>query len=76
MPRPSGNENGDAGPFPTPVCPENRGHSGGGKTPPPTVPQCNMMVLQRELNGRNPATAQFTRGAEQNRRRIAEEELM
>ena len=38
MPRSSGNEYGDAGPFTTPACPGHRGCSGGGKPPPPTVP--------------------------------------
>ena len=34
MTRPSGDEDGDAGTFPTPACPGHRGHYGGGKTPP------------------------------------------
>ena len=38
MPRPSGNEDGDAGPFTTPECPGHHVHSGGGKHPSPTVP--------------------------------------
>ena len=37
MPRPSGDEEDDADPFPTPACPGHRGNSGGGKLPPPTV---------------------------------------
>ena len=35
-----------------------------------------MMVPQRELNGRHTSKAQCARGAEQKRRRIAEEKLM
>ena len=38
MTRPSGDEDGDAVPFPAPSCPGNRGHFGGGKPPPPMVP--------------------------------------
>ena len=38
MPRPSGDEDCNAGQFPTPACPGHHGHSGGGKPPPPTVP--------------------------------------
>ena len=34
-----------------------------------------MLVPQRELNGRHPATDQSARGAEQNRRRLAEGDL-
>ena len=34
----SGNEDGDAGPFYAPACLEHRGHFGGGKPSPPTVP--------------------------------------
>ena len=37
MPRTSGNEDGNAGPFYAPVCTRHRGHFGGGKYPPPTV---------------------------------------
>ena len=38
MPRLSGNKNSDVGAFPTPACTGQRGHSGGGKPPPLTVP--------------------------------------
>ena len=38
MPRTSGDEDGDAGPFSAPVCPGHRGHFGEGELPPPTVP--------------------------------------
>ena len=38
MPRPSGDKDGDTGPFPTPACPGHRGHFGGGKPSPATVP--------------------------------------
>ena len=38
MPRKSGDEDRDAGTFYAPACPGNRGHFGGGKYPPPTVP--------------------------------------
>ena len=34
----SGDEDGNAGPFFAPSCPGHRGHFGGGKPPPPTVP--------------------------------------
>ena len=37
MPGPSDNEDGNAGALPAPACPQHRGHSGGGKPPPPTV---------------------------------------
>ena len=37
MPGPSGNEDSNAGALPAPACPQQRGHSGGGKSPPPTV---------------------------------------
>ena len=37
MPGPSGDEDGDAGPFPIPACPVHRGHSRGGKPFPLTV---------------------------------------
>ena len=38
MPRTSGDKDGDAGTFSAPACPGHRGHFGGGKPPPPTVP--------------------------------------
>ena len=38
MPRTSGYEDGDAGTSYAPACPGHRGHFGGGKPPPPTVP--------------------------------------
>ena len=38
MPRTSGDQDGDAGTFSAPACPGYRGHFGGGKHPPPTVP--------------------------------------
>ena len=38
MPRPSGDEDGNSGPFPAPAWPIHCGHFGGGKPPPPTVP--------------------------------------
>ena len=37
MPRTSGDEDGDAGPFSTLACLGNRGHFGEGKPPPPTL---------------------------------------
>ena len=37
MPGPSGDKYGDAGALPALACPKQRGHSGGGKPPPPTV---------------------------------------
>ena len=43
-----------------------------GKLPHPRCARCNMLVPQRALNGRHPATAQCARGAEQKRRRLAE----
>ena len=38
MPRMSSDEEADAGTFSTPACTGHRGHFGGGKPPPPTVP--------------------------------------
>ena len=38
MPMPSGDEDGNSGPFPAPAWPIHCGHFGGGKPPPPTVP--------------------------------------
>ena len=38
MPRTYGNEDGNAGKFHTPTCPGHRGHFGGWKHPPHTVP--------------------------------------
>ena len=37
VPRPSGDEDRNAGALPAPVCPQHRGCSVGGKLPPPTV---------------------------------------
>ena len=37
MSGPSNGDDGDAGALPAPTCPRHRGHSGGGKPPPPTV---------------------------------------
>ena len=37
VPGPSGDEDGNAGSLPIPACPGYRGHSGGGKPPPPKV---------------------------------------
>ena len=37
MPRPNGDEDGNAGALPAPACPRHRGYSGGGKLPSPTV---------------------------------------
>ena len=74
MPRPSGNEDDDAGELPAPACPIHRGHSGGGKPPHPRCTLCDMMVPRRALNGRHLATAHCTRGEERKRRRLAEAE--
>ena len=38
IPRTSGDEDGNAGTFSAPECPGYRGHFGGRKHPPPTVP--------------------------------------
>ena len=38
MPRTSSDKDGDASTFYSPACPGHRGHFGGGKQPPPTVP--------------------------------------
>ena len=46
-----------------------------GNPPHPQCPQCDMLVPWRTLNGRHLNTAQCSRGAERNRRRLAEEEL-
>ena len=40
----------------------------------PQCDRCDMLVPRRDLNGRHPATAQCTRGAERKRRRLAEAE--
>ena len=40
----------------------------------PRCAQCNILVPWRDLNGRNPATAQCARGAERKRWRLAEAE--
>ena len=42
-----------------------------GNLPHPQCAQCDMLVLQRALNGRLPATSQCDRGADQKRRRLA-----
>ena len=47
MPRTSGDEDGDAGIFYAPACPGHRGHFGGGKPPPPTVPPMRHAGLLR-----------------------------
>ena len=46
-----------------------------GNFPHPRCPRYNMLVPWRDLNGRQLSTAQCTRGAEQKRRRIVEEEM-
>ena len=43
--------------------------------PQPRCPQCDMLVPQRALNIRRPATAQCARGAERKRRRLVEVDL-
>ena len=43
--------------------------------PHPRYTRCDMMIPQRELNGRHPDTAQCARGAERKRRRLAEADL-
>ena len=43
-----------------------------GNFPHPRCAQCDMLVPRRELNGRNPGTAQCKKGAERKRRRLAE----
>ena len=43
--------------------------------PHPRHTRCEMMVPRRALNGRQPATAQCTRGSERKRRQLAEAEL-
>ena len=42
--------------------------------PHPRCTRCNMIVPWRALNGRHPGTAQFNKGAERKRRRLAEVE--
>ena len=46
-----------------------------GNPPHPRCPRCDILVPWRSLNGRHLATAQCAKGAEQKRRRLAEEEL-
>ena len=43
--------------------------------PYPRCTRCNMLVPRWALNFRHPATDQCVRGAEQKRRRLAEEEM-
>ena len=45
-----------------------------GNLPHPRCPRCDILVPQRALNGRHPATAQCARGDERKRRRLAEAE--
>ena len=42
--------------------------------PHPRCARCDMLVPRRDLNGRNPATAQCAGGAERKRRRLEEAE--
>ena len=44
------------------------------KSPHPRCGRCDMLVPRRALNGRHPATAQCTRGADRKRRQLAEVE--
>ena len=46
-----------------------------GNLPHPWCTRCDMLFPRQALNGRHHATAQCARGAEQNRRRLVEEEL-
>ena len=45
-----------------------------GNFPHPRCARCDMLVPRRDLNGRHPTTDQCSRGAERNRRRLAEAE--
>ena len=46
-----------------------------GNLPHTRCPQCNMLVSYHILNGRHPATTQYTRGAGRKRRRLAGADL-
>ena len=46
-----------------------------GNLPHPRFPRCDMMVPWKALNRRHVATSQCVKGAEQKRRRMAEEEI-
>ena len=46
-----------------------------GNLPHPWCPRCNMLVPLRAMNGRHLAIAQFAKGEERKRRRLADEEL-
>ena len=46
-----------------------------GNLPHPQFPQCKILVPWCIMNGRHPATSHCTRGEEQKRRRLLEEEL-
>ena len=46
-----------------------------GNLPHPWCAQCNMLPPRRDLNDRHPATAQYARGVEWKRRRLAEAEM-
>ena len=73
MPGPSGNEDSDAGTLLTLECPGHRGHSGGGKPPPPMV---QPMLYAGPLAGTERqapyhSSVRQGSGAERKRRRLA-----
>ena len=43
-----------------------------GNLPHPRCPRCNLQVPRKVLNGRHMGTAQYKKGAERKRRRLAE----
>ena len=63
------------GKFSASAFPGYCGHFGGWNPPHPRCPQCNMLIPWSALSRRHLATVQYARGTEQNRRRLAEEEL-
>ena len=71
IPRTSGDEDGDVGPFSAPEYQGHHGHLGGGKTPPPTVPPTQMLVTWRALNGRHLANEQCARETGRKRRPLS-----
>ena len=64
MPRTSGDEDGNVGPFSVPAYPVHCGHFGGGKPPPPTVPpmQHDCLLLYTEWKAHSHHTMSQGRG--------------
>ena len=71
---PSGDKDRDVGAIPAPECPRNRGHSGGGKSPPPMVYPMRYAGPpagpEQQAPGHSPVRQGS--GAERKRRRLTE----